>query len=315
MKNFKILGFVCLAILINNKTHAQEKGTKADDIKSIKKMCGCFEVSFNFAETYSENENYEFYDRYSAKAPAEWATIVGEDETRIQIQHILVVGETMTVKHWRQDWVYQSPYRYDYIKDQKWSLKNLELTKASNRNWTQKVFQVDDSPRYEGTSKWIYDNKQAYWESTADAPLPRRDNTKRSDYNVLRRRNRNFITDSGWRHEQDNEKIYRTEQLDSTLVYEKGVNIYKKVDDKRCQPAIDWWEINKDFWQIVRNEWDIAFDKKSDLQVQLKSEGKSLIKTMYVLNDEWNQKKKPSKKKWQKKIKSTINNYILQKEI
>ena len=67
MKNFKILGFICLAILINNKTHAQEKGTKADDIESIKKMCGCFEVSFNFAETYSENENYEFYDRYSAK--------------------------------------------------------------------------------------------------------------------------------------------------------------------------------------------------------------------------------------------------------
>jgi hypothetical protein len=36
---------------------------------------------------------------------------------------------------------------------------------------------------------------------------------------------------------------------------------------------------------------------------------------MYVLNDEWNQKKNPSKKKWQKKIKATINNYILQKKI
>ena len=66
MKNFKILVFVCLAILINNKTHAQEKGTKSDDIESIKKMCGCIEVSFNNEETNSENEKYEFYNLNSA---------------------------------------------------------------------------------------------------------------------------------------------------------------------------------------------------------------------------------------------------------
>ncbi|CAI8298532.1 MAG: Uncharacterised protein [Owenweeksia sp. TMED14] len=80
-------------------------------------------------------------------------------------------------------------------------------------------------------------------------------------------------------------------------------------------PAIDWWATNKDFWQIVRNEWDIAFEEKVDFGVKLKSEGKSLIKTMYVLNDEWNQKKNPSKKKWQKKVRFIINNYILQREL
>ena len=305
-----------LVLSIAFSVNAQSK--KKKDQNAIKEMCGCFEVTFNFAETfnYSDNPDYKPSKTKISKG-LEWGQLVTDEKNKISIQHLLIVGPPSSpyiVKHWRQDWLYQNRDFYMYNGDNVWNYEKKAKSDVK-KQWTQKVFQVDDSPRYEGTSKWIYDNKKTYWESTADAPLPRRDNTKRSDYNVLRRRNRNFITDSGWRHEQDNEKIYRTKQLDSTLVYEKGVNIYKKVDDKRCQPAINWWETNKDFWQIVRNEWDIAFDKKSDLQVQLKSEGKSLIKTMYVLNDEWNQKKNPSKKKWQKKIKSTINNYILQKEI
>ena len=57
-------------------------------------------------------------------------------------------------------------------------------------------------------------------ESEADAPLPRREYTKRNDYNVLKRINRHEIKDFGWVHEQDNLKILR-ENSDNLLLKKK----------------------------------------------------------------------------------------------
>jgi len=50
--------------------------------------------------------------------------------------------------------------------------------------------------------------------------LPRREYSKRSDYNVMMRGNHVEITDEGWLHEQDNEKVIR----DKDLALEKAVN-------------------------------------------------------------------------------------------
>ena len=65
------------------------------------------------------------------------------------------------------------------------------------------------------------------WENTANAPLPRREYTKRSDYQVMRRLNSHILTDDGWVHEQDNEKIVVEEDGEYVLVEEKGRNTYK----------------------------------------------------------------------------------------
>lgn len=48
-----------------------------------------------------------------------------------------------------------------------------------------------------------------YWENKTSSPLPRREYTKRDDYNVMLRGNRHEITDYGWMHEQDNDKMIR----------------------------------------------------------------------------------------------------------
>ena len=101
--------------------------------------------------------------------------------------------------------------------------------------WTQKVFQVDDSPRYEGSATWVHVDGKSYWENTTTAPLPRREYTQRSDYNVTMRGNRHEITDFGWIHDQDNEKIVRKEGAEDVVIAkEKGYNVYKKVDDSKC---------------------------------------------------------------------------------
>jgi len=89
----------------------------------------------------------------------------------------------MIIKHWRQDWIYENTEFYIYDHDNKWSFLKLPNDNVKGQ-WTQKVFQVDDSPRYEGSGSWVYVDGKKYWESTTDAPLPRREYTTRSDYNL-----------------------------------------------------------------------------------------------------------------------------------
>ena len=45
------------------------------------------------------------------------------------------------------------------------------------------------------------------------------------------------ITDSGYLHEQDNQKIIRNNGTDKLLVEEKGLNTYKRIDEKECAAA------------------------------------------------------------------------------
>ena len=141
----------------------------------------------------------------------EWAQLVVDEKDRITIQHILQVGDSSDpyiVKHWRQDWLYQNQEFYHYDGDNNW--KYVKLPKQDVKGqWTQKVFQVDDSPRYEGSSSWVHIDGKSYWENYTDAPLPRRERTIRSDYNVLNRGNRHEIKEIGWVHDQNNKKIVR----------------------------------------------------------------------------------------------------------
>ncbi len=309
MKLTKLTLTFLLAFGLNAHLNAQQKSQKEMDRQAIKSMCGCFEVNFKFAETFSDDPDYEFHDRYTAHAGAELAVLVGEEEDKIQIQHILVVGGGVTVKHWRQDWVYESDYEYHYDKNQVWTF--VDNGKGKANTWTQKVYQVDDSPRYEGTATWVHQDGRTYWENSTDTPLPRREYTKRSDYNVMHRRNHQEITSEGWVHEQDNAKVLRGDSVeDFTLAYERGVNTYKRIDDSKCQDAINWWEENQEFWALVRETWEDVYGSKKDLGVHLKHEGKSLMKSMYTLNDEWLNDEKRSKRKWRKKLKSNIQLYV-----
>lgn len=91
----------------------------------------------------------------------------------------------MIIKHWRQDWLYENTDLYSFDKGTSWKYKKLDK-KAVKGQWTQKVYQVDDSPRYEGSSTWVHVDGKDYWANVADAPLPRREQTHRNDYNVLK---------------------------------------------------------------------------------------------------------------------------------
>lgn len=263
----------------------QAQNKKELDREAIKDMCGCFEVTFNFAETfnYSKDSLYKPSPN-EISGGLEWAELIEDKDNKIVIQHLLQVGkpdDPHIVKHWRQDWLYENTELYTYDADNKWDYV-IKTPAEVKGQWTQKVFQVDDSPRYEGSGSWVHVDGKHYWENTTDAPLPRREYTTRSDYNVTVRGNRVEITDFGWIHDQDNEKVVRKEgSEDFVLAKEKGYNTYVKVADSRCAAAASWWKEHKDKWALVRAKWEEVYARNKDLALEEKVSNKPLFKFLF----------------------------------
>jgi len=281
--NIKSLLLAMLIIVSMLSLNAQKKLQK--DKESIKEMCGCFEVTFNFAETfnYSQDSLYKPSENKISKG-LEWGQLIQDEKDMVSIQHLLIVGppnQQMVIKHWRQDWKYENTDFYMYNGDNHWLFESKPKSQVKGQ-WTQKVYQVDDSPRYEGSGTWVHVDGKSYWENTTTAPLPRREYTKRSDYNVTVRGNRHEITDYGWVHDQDNQKLIREPgENDVILADEKGYNTYVKVDDSRCKAAQDWWEEKQVKWALVRNKWDEVFDRNQDLALESKVDNKVLFKHLF----------------------------------
>ena len=276
---------VALVIVFYSFQAYSQKDKKQQDVEAIKKMCGCYEVTFNFAETfnYSSDSLYKSSKNKVSKA-LEFAQLVTADDNKVVIQHLLQVGnpsEPMIIKHWRQDWLFENTDLYSYNGDNNWNFTKKDLTEVTGQ-WTQKVYQVDDSPRYEGSATWVHVDGKSYWENTTPAPLPRREYTTRGDYNITMRGNRHEIVENGWIHDQDNSKIIRKEgQEDIVLAKEKGYNTYVKVPLERCKAAADWWQKNQEKWQIVRTTWNEVYDRKVNLSLEEKVDHKALYKHLF----------------------------------
>ncbi|WP_313805949.1 DUF6607 family protein [Flavobacterium sp.] len=278
LKNCLILGLSAISLSIS----AQTKQKK--DADAIRSMCGCYEVEFNFAETFkvSKDENYKASPTKKDYG-LEWVELVEDKSNKIVMQHLLIVGDTSIVKHWRQDWEFENTELFEFYKDKTWKYKTLPKNDVKGQ-WTQRVYQVDDSPRYEGTAAWVHTANSSYWMNTADAPLPRREHTIRNDYNVLKRRNIHEITKYGWLHEQDNEKIMRNEAgKDATLAYEKGMDYYRKVDDSKCVAAHKYWAKNKAMWKNVRDKWQSVFDLNKDVNMETTVDKQPLFMHLFNL--------------------------------
>ena len=277
IKNFLLL----IVLLSISNINAQKK----KDIEAIKEMCGCFEIDFNFAETfqYSNDSNYKKSNNYNSKA-LEYAKLIKDEKGHISIQHLLVMG-SYVIKHWRQDWIYENEDLLKYDADNTW--KKISKTKKEVKGqWTQKVFQVDDSPRYEGTSSWVHIDGKSFWENTSYAPLPRREYTKRNDYNIMIRGNRHEIVNYGWIHDQDNKKVIRDNKQNKEyeIAAEKGFNKYAKVDDSKCIEAAEWWNENSKKWAFVREKWNSIYSKNKTLSLEKSIDKKPLYSYLFDEN-------------------------------
>jgi hypothetical protein len=149
MKKYAFL-LLCFAVMT-----AQSQDTKKEmDRAAIKAMEGCYKVEFNFAETFSPDTAYEYHDRYYSWG-IEYVFVIEDQEDFISLQHLLIINDSTIIKHWRQDWVYEETTLLAYDRDKTWNAVEFTPEEVAG-TWTQKVYQVDDSPRYESKGTRVH---------------------------------------------------------------------------------------------------------------------------------------------------------------
>lgn len=293
MHIFKNSLVLILLSLITGISYGQTTLDKA----SIDQLCGCFAVTFNYAETFTNDTNNTFKSHpRDQRSVVEYEYPMINTPKKVVIQHILVVPGGHVIKHWREDWEFEKTTQWQYVKDHRW--KKVERSPADVKGtWTQSVWEVTDAPRYMGAGKWVELNQEVFWLNTTDAPLPRREYTTRHDYNVMNRTNRIVVSELGYIHEQDNNKIIRTDQQpDSLLAEEKGYNNYVRISDTTCAAAKAFWTPAKAaFWTNVRSIWDDVLSKADRIQLETKVDGKYLYQSLGQLENQWMDKENKSK--------------------
>lgn len=233
------------------------------DRGAILSMAGEFEVIFHFQEKVSLQDDYKIKKAYYEDA-FESVLVVEDTGDRIVLQHILRVGNRV-IKHWKQIWTWEDTRIVEFQGNNSWKVRKISEEEASG-TWSQMVTQVDDSPRYESFGVWKHDGDFSRWESgPTNRPLPRREHTKRDDYDILRAVNVHALTPHGWVHDQDNLKLVLGDdgKVEKYLAWEKGLNFYDRIDEPTCERVSEYWKETKDFWALVSAFWD-ELEKKSD---------------------------------------------------
>lgn len=300
------------ALLLLSAASAIGQNKKELDRAAILKMEGCYKVDFKFVETFSPIKDYEYRnDRYYEHA-IEWVKVIENTENKIVLQHLLIVNDTMIIKHWRQDWLFENTallvYDKKVEKKDMWKAITIPSEKAKG-TWTQKVFQVDDSPRYEGYGTWVHVDGRSFWESKADAPLPRREHTKRDDYNVTGRFSHIEIFNDGWVLEQDNDKILREDNKKDVLIAQEKGNEFFHAGSYNCDAAVKYWNENQEFWKIVREVWTEKL-AKGTIELEIFKKGNVIYMRFFELSSQVKAEKKFDAKKVRSSIETIIDEHI-----
>lgn len=243
------------------------------DRQSILAQAGQYRVRFDMRENAVFRAGYEALDE-KLSGGNEIVRVVYDHGDRISLQHILVMeheGQSMVIKHWRQDWVYQPASVLTYAGPNEWKLTPVNEADRAGA-WSQTVWQTDDSPRYGGVGRWSHDNGLAEWVSDATwRPLARRDAVRNPVYDRYLGSNRHALTPAGWVHLQDNLKMAPGQgdagEL-SAVVHEDVTNTYTRWDGYSAKPGDDYWAATKDYWAAVRDAWDAVIARDGGIRLE-----------------------------------------------
>jgi len=263
---------------------AASAGTPPEaDRAAILAMQGEYRVGFSFAETVALAPGYARAEPY--RTGGDEVVIVVEDSPgRIVLQHLLLhVPSGHVTKHWRQDWTWEAPQRWEFTSEQTWRWRTLPEDRIEG-HWTQCVYEVSDAPRYCGSGRWVHENGISTWASdTSWRPLPRRDYSKRSDYNALSVINRHTITPDGWTHEQDNTKAVRNDrgEVQGLIAREFGFNDYRRTSEIDFTPAYQYWNKASGYWAKIRARWQRHLHQSRGIRLLSTLDGMALIEPMF----------------------------------
>ena len=270
-------------------TALQEPGLDAfeRDRRAILAMAGPHRVRFDFLETYALLPDAPPLDVPYQSWATEFVYVVEDRGDFISLQHVMVMffeieGETVgphVTKHWRQDWTYEDRDLHVFRGHGVWE-RYVPSEAEARGAWSQAVYQVDDSPRYEALGRWHHDGNHSVWESERTwRPLPRREFSVRDDYHALVGTNRHVITPEGWIHEQANTK--RVVDADGGaprhLSRELGLNRYERIEGHDFSAGDTYWEETGPYWEAVRAAWRERFANHDRLRVAGRVEGVPLF--------------------------------------
>ncbi len=264
------------------------------DRRAILAMAGEFRTTFDFLETVG------FTTDFTPDAPYQsWATervdVIEDAGTRIVLQHVIVmqyIDESGAVqgpfvqKHWRQEWVYEDRSIHAYVGHDRWAESRFGQSEVAGR-WSQAVFQVDDSPRYEAVGEWEHYGSYSAWTSERTArPLPRRESSVRSDYQILEGINRHTLTPTGWVQEEENLKLVLDEhgQPDAETPYlarELGVARYEHVVDFDFSAGDRYWQRTDECWRDVRAAWAGVYAERDTFEYLEEVDGQEMFVPLF----------------------------------
>ena len=238
------------------------------DRRAILAMAGPYRVSFDFLEVLRFDPSLKPDAPYQSWG-TEYVFVSEEREDFIALQHILVmrvqmedgsISKPIVTRHWRQEWRYQPDALLAYEGANTWARRPVPARQHEG-TWAQSVYQVDDSPRYAARGRWQHNDSHSTWISDETwRPLPRREWSVRSDYQVLVGTNRHTITPGGWAQEENNLKL----ALDSNgkaraetpyLAREYGFARYQRIRDFDFSAAENYFTRTEPFWSEVRSAW------------------------------------------------------------
>lgn len=293
------------------------------DRRAILAMAGAYRTSFDFIETVGFVAGYTPEPPYQSWG-TEYVYVVADEPEFISLQHIIVmffetadgeISEPMVVKHWRQDWRYQDRDLHVYVGHNRWKRKRLSRQKVKG-TWSQAVFQVDDSPRYEAIGKWQHHGNYSSWQSgNTWRPLPRREFSVRDDYHVLSGTNRHTITPTGWLQEEDNLKLVLSEdgqprEEEPYLAREAGLNRYERIIDHDFSAGDAYWERTAPFWAAVRYGWEDTRKRHDQFTLKSKVEGRRLFEVMFEYADKLDEKKEYDSQAARAFVDATLKRFV-----
>ncbi len=290
------------------------------DRRAILAMAGPYRVDFNFLETVGFNADYQRDKPYHSWG-TEYVYVVTDEPEFISLQHVMVmyfktedggVSEPMVMKHWRQDWTYQDDTILEYQGNNSWKKRAIPKDKKTG-NWSQAVFQVDDSPRYESYGFWQHNPSFSTWISaTTQRPLPRREYSVRSDYHILEGFNRHTINRFGWVQEEENWKKVLNEDggLKAYLAKEEGVGRYRRIVGTDFNPGNQYMDKAGPFWSDVRQVWSELINKHDALAINKKVDGVHLFMPLFQYAEKVAEKDSYDSDAGLAKARSIINKHL-----
>lgn len=264
------------------------------DRAAILAMAGGYKVDFDFLETVGFTDDFK-RDRPYHSWGTEYVYVIEDKPAFISLQHLMVmyfkqddgrISEPLVMKHWRQDWTYQDKSLFEYQHDNTWAARKIDEQDAKG-TWSQAVFQVDDSPRYESLGSWVHNPSFSSWLSAKTRrPLPRRESSVRKDYDVLEGFNRHTVTRHGWVQEEENWKLALDENGKPNsdnpyLSKEEGIARYQLTSNVDFTPGDFYMQRTTEFWKAVRAEWSALINASPNLSLKKTVDGQPLFMPLF----------------------------------